>query len=64
MHLDQITPMQTSYTQSSASAEVKSASNGDKGEDKKSSDIEPSKDSDSSSSKSSNGEGVKDSDIQ
>ena len=64
LHLDQITPMQTSYTQSSADVEVKSASNEDEDEDEKSSDIEPSKDSKSSSSKSSDGEGVKDSDIQ
>lgn len=63
LRLDQITPMQTSYTQSSAETGVKSASNEDKEDNKKSLDIEPSKDS-KKSSDASDGEGVKDSDIQ
>ena len=64
MHLDQITPMQTSYTQSSADIDGNTASNEeDEDNTSKSSDIEPSKDSDKTSI-SSKGSDVKDTDIR
>jgi hypothetical protein len=64
LHLDQITPMQTSYTQSSADIDGNTASNEeDEDNTSKSSDIEPSKDSDKTSI-SSKGSDVKDTDIR
>lgn len=65
LHLDQITPMQTSYTQSSAEQEDNSTSNEDNDkEDEESSDIEPSADSSTSKTESSKGNDVKDSDVK
>jgi hypothetical protein len=65
LHLDQITPMQTSYTQSSVEQEDNSTSNEDNDkEDEKSSDIEPSADSSTSKTESSKGNDVKDSDVK